>query len=166
MIIFYFLFLIVGTTFTTEQKLHTDKGSKIMLLQKTFAIIKPDAVKAKNSGQIIDLVEKNGFKILRIQKLQFTKKQAEQFYDIHKERPFFKELVDFIISAPSIIMVLEKENAIADWRKLMGATDPLKADVGTIRKMFGQNIGNNATHGSDQEDTAKKEIGQFFPDLI
>ena len=137
-----------------------------MSLQKTFAIIKPDAVNAKYSGQIIDLIEKNGFKIVHMQKLQFTKKQAEQFYDIHKERPFFKELVDFIISDASIIMVLEKENAIADWRKLMGATDPLKADVGTIRKMFGKNIGNNATHGSDAEETAKREIGQFFPELV
>ncbi len=134
--------------------------------QHTFAIIKPDAVSAKYSGQIIDIIEKNGFKIVKMQKLQFTKKQAEQFYDIHKERPFFKELVDFIISSFSIIMVLEKENAIADWRKLMGATDPLKADVGTIRKMFGKNIGNNATHGSDGEETAKKEIGQFYPELV
>ncbi len=137
-----------------------------MSLQHTFAIIKPDAVSAKYTGQIIDLIEKNGFKIVKMQKLQFTKKQAEQFYDIHKERPFFKELVDFIISSSSVILVLEKENAIADWRKLMGATDPLKADVGTIRKMFGKNIGNNATHGSDGEETAKKEIGQFYPELV
>jgi len=135
-------------------------------MEKTFAIIKPDAVKAKNSGKMIDLIEKNNFEILRMQKLQLTKSDAQKFYDIHKDRSFFGEFVDFMISGPVVIMVLSKKDAVIEWRNLMGATNPADATEGTMRKLFGTNIGENATHGSDSIETAKKEIGQFFPELV
>lgn len=135
------------------------------MMQKTFAMIKPDAITAKNAGKIIDMIEKNGFTIVRMEKVQLTKDKAAEFYAVHKERPFFKELVDFVTSGPVIIMALEKENGIAAWRDLMGATDPLKAAEGTIRKIFGKNIGNNATHGSDAPETAQVELALFFPNL-
>lgn len=137
----------------------------IHMMQKTFAMIKPDAVQAKNAGKIIDIIEKNGFTIVRMEKTRLSKAKAQEFYAVHKERPFFGELVDFVISGPVIIMALEKENGIQAWRDLMGATDPAKANEGTIRKLFGKNIGNNATHGSDAPETAKTELALFFPDL-
>lgn len=133
--------------------------------QKTFAMIKPDAIQAKDAGKIIDTIEKKGFTILRMEKTQLTKDKAQKFYAVHKERPFFGELVDFVTSGPVIIMALEKEDGIKAWRDLMGATDPLKAEEGTIRKLFGKNIGNNATHGSDAPETAAFELSLFFPDL-
>lgn len=132
----------------------------------TFAIIKPDAVKAGNSGLIIDTIERNKFKILRLEKIHLTKLQAQKFYAIHKERPFFKDLVEYMTSGPVITLALEKENAIKDWRKLMGATNPSEAEVGTIRKMFGKDKTHNAAHGSDSEKSAQEEIKFFFPDLI
>lgn len=132
------------------------------MIEHTFAMIKPDAVSAKQAGKIIDMIEQNGFVILRLVKGQLSKDMAELFYDIHKERPFFKELVDFVISGPVIIMVLEKENAIKGWRDLMGATDPLKADEGTVRKQFGTSIGKNVVHGSDAPETAARELMLFF----
>ncbi|MCK4650959.1 nucleoside-diphosphate kinase [Candidatus Babeliales bacterium] len=132
------------------------------MLEKTLAIIKPDAVEAKNTGKIIDKIEQEGFNILKIKKEHLIKDQATKFYDIHKEKPFFNDLIKFIISNPVIIMVLEKENAISDWRKTMGATDPQKADENTIRKIYGTNIDKNATHGSDSPQNAKKEIEFFF----
>lgn len=135
------------------------------MIEKTFAIIKPDAVKSQFSGTIIQFIELNKFAILRMNKTQLTRKQAELFYEVHKERPFFGELVEYMISGPVILMALEKENAIQEWRDLMGATDPKKANPGTIRKMFGTSIGNNATHGSDSKETAQKELKFFFPDL-
>jgi nucleoside-diphosphate kinase len=135
------------------------------MVEYTFAMIKPDAVRAHNSGKIIDLIEKNGFEIVKMEKRHLTKKDVETFYAIHRERPFFNEMVNFVISGPVIIMALKKDNAIAQWRELMGATDPLKAADGTIRKLFGANIGNNATHGSDAPETAALELGQFFPDI-
>ncbi|MFZ5953921.1 MAG: nucleoside-diphosphate kinase [Candidatus Dependentiae bacterium] len=134
-------------------------------MQRTFAMIKPDAVAAGNSGKIIDLIEKNGFTIVRMQKATLTKPQVETFYGVHKERPFFGEMVNFITSGPVVIMALEKDNAIQAWRDLMGTTDPAKAAEGTIRKLFGANIGNNAVHGSDAPETAKQELALFFPDL-
>lgn len=134
-------------------------------MEKTFAIIKPDAVKNRNAGAIIELIERNGFDILGMQKISMTKDQAEQFYAVHKERPFFGELIEYITSGPVIIMTLAKEHAIKDWRDLMGATNPAEAAAGTIRRMFGKDIGSNATHGSDAAETAKLEIGQFFPEL-
>ncbi|HSW73780.1 MAG TPA: nucleoside-diphosphate kinase [Candidatus Limnocylindria bacterium] len=135
------------------------------MAERTFAMIKPDAVAAKNSGKIIDIIENNGFTIVRMEKVKLNKQKAEEFYAVHKERPFFGELVNFVTSGPVIVMALEKENGVKAWRDLMGATDPQKAAEGTIRKQFGANIGNNATHGSDALETAKVELALFFPDL-
>ncbi len=130
--------------------------------QRTFSIIKPDAVKAGNAGAILAEISKAGFKLLAIKKIVLTKAQAEGFYYVHAERGFFGELTDFMSSGVIYPMVLEKDNAIADFRKLMGATDPSKADAGTLRKLFATSIGENAVHGSDAEDTAAFEIGYFF----
>lgn len=127
-------------------------------IEQTFAIIKPDAVKAENSDKIIDLIKANGFTITNMKKLNLTKEQAQQFYAVHKDRPFFNDLVEFMTSGPSIIMVLEKDNAVTDWRNLMGATDPSKAAPNTVRKLYGTNITQNATHGSDSVENAQKEI--------
>lgn len=138
----------------------------IIMVERTFAIIKPDAVAAKNAGKIIDMIEQNGFDVIRLEKRAFSKQDAEQFYAIHKERPFFGELVSFMTSGPVVIMVLEKENAVKAWRDLMGDTNPAKAAEGTIRKKFGTNIGENATHGSDSADNAKIEIKQFYPQVV
>lgn len=133
------------------------------MVERTYAMIKPDAVAAKNAGKIIDLIEKNGFTIICMQKIHMSRKMAEDFYAVHRERPFFGELVDFIISGPVVAMILEKENAIAAWRDLMGATDPKKAAEGTIRNLFGTNIGINAAHGSDAAETAAIEMALLFP---
>jgi nucleoside-diphosphate kinase len=130
--------------------------------QRTFSIIKPDAVCKGHAGAILAEIEKAGFKIIAIKKIGLTKTQAEGFYYVHAERPFFDELTVFMSSGTIIPIVLEKENAIADLRKLMGATDPSKADEGTIRKKFAASIGENAIHGSDAEDTAAFEIAYFF----
>ncbi|HEV2600905.1 MAG TPA: nucleoside-diphosphate kinase [Candidatus Babeliales bacterium] len=135
------------------------------VVEKTFAIIKPDAVAAKNSGPIIAAIEQNGFNIVGMRKLQMNKETAETFYAVHAARPFFGELVEFIISGPVVVLALEKENAIKAWRDLMGATDPKQAAEGTLRKQFGANIGNNALHGSDAPETAATELGIFFPEL-
>jgi nucleoside-diphosphate kinase len=133
--------------------------------QRTFSIIKPDAVKKGDAGAILAEIEKAGFKVVSIKKISISKAQAEGFYHVHAARPFFGELTEFMSSGPIIPIVLEKENAIADLRKLMGATDPAKAEEGTIRKMFAASIGENAIHGSDAEDTAAFEIGYFFAGL-
>ena len=130
--------------------------------QRTFSIIKPDAVKKGYAGAILAEIEKVGFKIVSIKRMSISKAQAEGFYHVHAARPFFGELTDFMSSGPIFPMVLEKENAIADLRTLMGATDPAKADAGTIRKKFASSIGENAIHGSDAEETAAFEIGYFF----
>lgn len=134
-------------------------------MEKTLAIIKPDAVAAKHTGKIIDKIEQAGFAIVGMKKLHMSKEQAEAFYAVHKERGFFGELVEFMCSGPVVVMALEKANAVQAWRDLMGATDPAKADAGTIRKLFGTNIGNNASHGSDSADNAKVEVKFFFPEL-
>jgi len=136
------------------------------MIEKTFAIIKPHAVAAKHTGEIIALIEKNGFDIIGMQKIQLSKKQAEHFYAIHKEKPFFGALVDNIVAGPVIVMVLQKDNAIKAWRDFMGATDPLKAAEGTLRKKFGESIDFNVVHGSDSPDNAVLEIKQFFPHLV
>ncbi len=133
-----------------------------MAKEQTFAIIKPDAIKAGNAGRIISMIEDNGFEILRLQKGQLSKDLAELFYDVHKEKPFFNELVEFISSGPITIMALQKDDAINAWRNLMGATDPANAEEGTVRKQFGSSIGQNAVHGSDGPDTARQELGLFF----
>jgi nucleoside-diphosphate kinase len=131
----------------------------------TFGIIKPDAVAAGNSGHIIQRINHAGFKIRAMKALYLTLKQAEGFYAIHRERPFFAGLTEFMSSAPCVVMVLEKEDAVKAWRNLMGATDPAKADEGTIRKEFGGSVGENATHGSDSDENAAIEIAYFFSRL-
>ena len=131
-------------------------------MQRTFTILKPDSVKAGNAGLIIDRLIKEGFQIRAMKLVHLTKAQAEGFYYVHKERPFFGSLVQFMSEGPIIPMVLEADNAIEKLRKVMGATDPAKADAGTIRKQFAMNIERNAIHGSDGPDTAAFEIAYFF----
>jgi nucleoside-diphosphate kinase len=138
---------------------------KTFFSEKSFAIIKPDAVKAKNSGKIIDIIEQHGFEIPNLKKVVLNKNDAEKFYAIHKDRPFFNDLVAYMSSGPIIVMVLQKHNAVQEWRNLMGATDPAKASEGTIRKLFGTDITHNATHGSDSPENAIIEIRQFFQDV-
>jgi nucleoside-diphosphate kinase len=130
--------------------------------QRTFSIIKPDAVRKGYTGAILAAIEKAGFKIVAIKKASISKEQAEGFYYVHKERPFFNDLCAFMSSGPPFLMVLEKDNAIADLRKLMGATNPANAEEGTIRKKFAGSIQENAIHGSDAEETAAFEIGYWF----
>ena len=134
-------------------------------MQRTFTILKPDTVKSGNSGLIIDRILKEGFRIRGMKLLHLTRAQAEGFYYVHKGRPFFSSLVTFMSEAPCVVMVLEAENAIEKLRKVMGATDPAKADAGTIRKQFASNIERNAIHGSDAPETAAYEIGYFFNQL-
>lgn len=129
---------------------------------RTLAIIKPDAVGNGNSGAIIDLIIKAGFKIKAMKMVHLTRSSAEGFYTIHKERPFFGELVEFMTSGPCVPIALEKENAVEDYRKLIGATDPANADEGTIRKLFAKGIQFNAVHGSDSDENAINEIAHFF----
>ena len=132
------------------------------MAQRTFSIIKPDAVKNGYAAAILAEIEKAGFKILTIRKQSISKQQAEGFYHVHAARSFFNDLCGFMSSGPIFLMVLEKENAIADLRKLMGATNPANAEEGTIRKKFAASIGENAIHGSDAEDTAQFEISYWF----
>lgn len=132
------------------------------MTQRTFSIIKPDAMRKGDAGAILADIDKAGFKIVAIKKLFISKSQAEGFYYVHKERPFFGSLTAFMSSGPIIALVLEKDNAIAELRKLMGATNPANAEEGTIRKKYAASIEENAIHGSDAEDTAKFEIGFFF----
>lgn len=132
----------------------------------TFAMIKPDAIAAGHTGEIITAIEQNGFEIVGLRKAQLDKKEAEIFYQVHSHRPFFGELVSFVTSSPVVLMALKKHNAIKAWRDLMGETDPKKAADATLRKRFGTDIGKNATHGSDAPETARVELGQFFPELV
>ncbi len=134
-------------------------------MEKTFAIIKPDAFAAGNAGKILARIYEEGFKVIGLKKLFLSKKEAEGFYYVHRERPFFAELTDFMSSGPCIVMVLEAEGAIKKWRDLMGATDPAEAAEGTLRKEFGTFVGENATHGSDAPETATFEISYFFSGL-
>ncbi len=133
-----------------------------MAIERTFSILKPDATERNLTGAINALIEQAGLRIVAQKRVRITKEQAETFYGVHRERPFFGELVSFMISAPVVVQVLEGENAIAKYREVMGATDPAKAAAGTIRKVHAQSIGENSVHGSDAADTAAKEIGQFF----
>ena len=128
----------------------------------TLAIIKPDAVRAGNAGKIIDRIIAGGFRIRAMKMIHQSRAQAEGFYEVHRGKPFFEGLTEFMSSAPCVVMVLEKEGAVKAWRDLMGATDPAKADAGTIRKEFGESIEQNAIHGSDSDENAKIEIGFFF----
>jgi nucleoside-diphosphate kinase len=131
-------------------------------MERTFAIIKPDAVKAGHAGRILQRIEDAGFRIVALRLQHLTKPAAEGFYAVHRERPFFASLTDFMSSGPSIVMALEAPDAIKKWRTLMGATDPAKAEAGSLRKEFGTSIEYNATHGSDAAETAAFELGYFF----
>jgi nucleoside-diphosphate kinase len=132
------------------------------VLEITCAIIKPDAVTNGHTGTIIKLIELNGFDIKQLKKIQLTRKQAEQFYAVHTKKQFFNELVKYMTSGPIIALELSKEAALEDWRKLIGATDPKKSPVGTLRRMFGTSVTKNALHGSDSAESAKKEINLLF----
>ena len=129
---------------------------------KTFAIIKPDAVKNGHSGQIIDRVINSNFKILGLKLIRMTKSQAEGFYEVHSDKPFYAELTEFMSSGKCIVMALQREDAVNEWRKLIGATNPAEADDGTIRKDFASSLGENAVHGADSNENASREIGFFF----
>ena len=131
-------------------------------MERTFVIIKPDAVEAKAAGRILARIEEEGFRIVGLRMENLTTQEAEGFYAVHRERPFFNDLTAFMSSGPCIAMVLEADNAISRWRETMGGTDPAKADEGTLRKQFGSNIERNATHGSDAPETAAEEIAYFF----
>ena len=132
-------------------------------MERTLAIIKPDAVAARNAGRIIQRIEDSGFTIRAMRLVNLSSRDAEGFYAVHRERPFFSSLTTFMSSGPAVVLALEAPDAIKKWRTLMGATDPAKADASTLRKDFGTSIENNATHGSDAPDTAAYEIGYFFP---
>lgn len=132
------------------------------MIERTLAIIKPDAVERHVAGRIIQRIEESGFQIRAMKRVHLSKREAEGFYGVHRERPFFSSLTSFMSSGPAIVMVLEAPDAIRKWRTLMGATDPAKADPGTLRKEFAESIERNATHGSDAPDTAAYETGYFF----
>jgi nucleoside-diphosphate kinase len=131
----------------------------------TFAIIKPDAMRARHTGNIIQRINDAGFKLRAMRTLHMTQLEAEGFYAVHRERPFFGGLTEFMSSDPCVVMVLEKEGAVKAWRDLMGATDPAKADEGTLRKDFGGSLGENAVHGSDSDENAAIEIAYFFSQI-
>src|SRR5256885_4887694 len=131
----------------------------------TFAIIKPDAVSAGHTGKIIDKIITGGFRIRAMKMIHQSRKQAEGFYEVHRGKPFYEGLTEFMSSGPCVVMALEKEGAVKAWRDLMGATDPAKADAGTLRKEFGGSMGENAVHGSDSEENAAAEISYFFSQI-
>jgi nucleoside-diphosphate kinase len=135
-----------------------------MAIERTFSIIKPDATKRNLTGKIIDKFERAGLRVVAQRRIRMTRAQAEGFYAVHKERPFFGELVDFMISGPVVVQVLEGENAVAKNREVLGATNPKDAAPGTIRKEFALSVGENSVHGSDAPETAKQEIAFFFKD--
>lgn len=133
-----------------------------MALERTFGIIKPDAVKNGQAGAILALIEQHGFRIVGLKTHRISKQEAEAFYAVHKERPFFGGLVTFMTEGPAVVMVLERENAVGKWREVMGATNPANAAEGTIRKRFAENIERNSVHGSDAVESAALEISFFF----
>jgi nucleoside-diphosphate kinase len=133
-----------------------------MAIERTFSIIKPDATRRNLTGAINAMIEQAGLRIIAQKRIRMTREQAETFYAVHRERPFFGELVQFMTSDPVVVQVLEGDNAIARYREIMGATDPAKAAAGTIRKVHSLSVGENSVHGSDAPDTARQEIGQFF----
>ena len=134
-----------------------------MALERTLAIVKPDAMEARKGGAILARIEEEGLVVCGLRQLHLTRAQAEGFYDVHRERPFFAELTAFMSRGPILVMALEADGAIDKWRAVIGATDPAKAGAGTIRKLYGSHVGENAVHGSDGSDTAAREIGYFFP---
>ena len=133
-----------------------------MAIERTFSIIKPDATQRNLTGAVNAVIEQAGLRIVAQKRIRMTREQAETFYAVHKERPFFGELVDFMISAPVVVQVLEGENAVAKYREIMGATNPASAAEGTIRKKFARSVGENSVHGSDSVENAGIEIAQFF----
>jgi nucleoside-diphosphate kinase len=133
-----------------------------MAVERTFSILKPDATERNLTGAINALIEQAGLRIVAQRRIRMTRAQAERFYDVHRARPFFGELVEFMTSGPVVVQVLEGENAVAKYREVMGATDPAKAAAGTIRKLHARSMGENSVHGSDAADTAAQEIAQFF----
>jgi nucleoside-diphosphate kinase len=133
-----------------------------MAIERTFSILKPDATERNLTGAINSIIEKAGLRIVAQKRVRISREQAEKFYAIHRERPFFGELVDFMTSGPVVVQVLEGDNAVAKYREVMGATDPAKAAIGTIRKTHAKSIGENSVHGSDAPETAIGEIAQFF----
>jgi nucleoside-diphosphate kinase len=135
-----------------------------MPVERTFSILKPDATERNLTGAINAMIEKAGLRIVAQKRIRMSRAQAEKFYEVHKARPFYGELVAFMMSAPVVVQVLEGENAVAKYREVMGATDPAKADAGTIRKVHAKSVGENSVHGSDSADNAKIEIAQFFSD--
>ncbi|HXP51979.1 MAG TPA: nucleoside-diphosphate kinase [Bacteroidia bacterium] len=136
-----------------------------MATNRTFTMVKPDAVADGNTGAILQMIQKAGFKIIALKQLSLSKATAGAFYAVHKERPFYGELVDYMSSGPIVAAILEKNDAVADFRKLIGATDPAKADAGTIRKLFAKSISANAVHGSDSDENAQIEGNFFFSSL-
>lgn len=132
------------------------------MTERTFSIIKPDATKRNLTGKINAVIEDAGLRIVAQRRIRMTKEEAEDFYDIHRERPFYGELVEFMTSGPVVVQVLEGDNAVARYREIMGATNPKDAADGTIRKLFAQSVGENSVHGSDSVDNAKIETAQFF----
>jgi nucleoside-diphosphate kinase len=133
-----------------------------MAVERTFSILKPDATGRNLTGAINSIIEKAGLRIVAQKRVRISREEAEKFYAVHRERPFFRELVDFMISGPVVVQVLEGDDAIAKYREVMGATDPAKAAAGTIRKTHAKSIGENSVHGSDAPETAEREIAQFF----
>jgi len=134
------------------------------MTERTFSIIKPDATRRNLTGKVNAVIEDAGLRIVAQRRIRMSRAQAEKFYEIHKERPFFGELVDFMTSAPVVVQVLEGDNAVARYREVMGATNPANAAEGTIRKLYAESVGENSVHGSDSLDNAKLEIAQFFTD--
>ncbi|MFO7181543.1 MAG: nucleoside-diphosphate kinase [Pseudomonadota bacterium] len=139
-----------------------------MATQRTLCIIKPDAVEKGATGQILDRIQREGFRVLGLRQLRLSRRQAEGFYAVHRERPFFDELCTFMSRGPVVVAALERDNAVEHWRRVIGATDPAKAEAGTIRKQFGASVGENAVHGSDSEENGRIECAYFFAgvDLI
>jgi nucleoside-diphosphate kinase len=134
------------------------------MTERTFSIIKPDATRRNLTGKVNAVIEDAGLRIIAQRRIRMSQAQAEKFYEIHKERPFFGELVEFMTSAPVVVQVLEGENAVARYREVMGATNPAQAAPGTIRALYAESVGENSVHGSDSQDNAKLEIVQFFTD--
>jgi len=134
------------------------------MAERTFSIIKPDATRRNLTGKVNAVIEDAGLRIVAQRRIQMSQAQAEKFYEVHKERPFFGELVEFMISAPVVVQVLEGDDAVAKYREVMGATNPANAAPGTIRALYAESVGENSVHGSDSQDNAKLEIAQFFTD--
>jgi len=134
------------------------------MTERTFSIIKPDATERNLTGKVNAVIEDAGLRIVAQRRIRMTREQAEKFYEVHKERPFFGELVDFMTSGPVVVQVLEGDNAVARYREVMGATNPAQAADGTIRKLFAKSVGENSVHGSDSQENARIEIAQFFTD--